>query len=180
MCIKGCRGSCGFRILLYRENKYWYNNGIKGVALNQNSSAYIHATIIIAVCFQFSVNAFGSVRTGNMYLSRITSMLLLPVLLARYQVQANASRTRPNQAISQYPFLWLYRTTRGTKTERKLKHTHKAVRSLGRQALADRACATQFTVPGTTTYSIYLVRLDLIPAAHTGYDSTLISSKLSP
>ena len=178
MCIKGCRGSCGFRILLYRENKH--DNGIKGVALNQNSSAYIHATIIIAVCFQFSVNAFGSVRTGNMYLSRITSMLLLPVLLARYQVQANASRTRPNQAISQYPFLWLYRTTRGTKTERKLKHTHKAVRSLGRQALADRACATQFTVPGTTTYSIPGRARPHSCCTYQLCGPTLISNKLSP
>ena len=157
MCIKGCRGV------------------ILGYCCIEKTNAGT------------TVNAFGSVRTGNMYSVSISNHEHAAPTNTACEVRANASRTRPNQAISQYPFLWLYRTTPGTKTERKQKNTHKTVRSLGRPALADRACATQFTVVllVLVLYQVqlrtaYLVGLDLIPAAHTRYDPTLISSKLSP
>ena len=174
-------------MMLYRENKH--NNGIKRVALNQNSSAYqVHGTIIIVLCFQFSVNTFGSVRTGNMYLSRITSMLLLPVLLAKYKQKRVAhDRTR------QFPLLLLsYVYHFGNQNQTKYKRrrltwassarrscVHSAHSSLVLLVLLLYQLSVIYMLLSTTTAS-YLVGLDLIPAAHTRYDSTLISSKLSP
>ena len=93
MCMNSCRrraSRCGFMIAVSRKQTQQHETSCAEPKLQR-----IHATIMVAVCFQFSVNTSGSVRTGNMYLSRITSMLLPRVLLAKYRQKRVAhDRTR--------------------------------------------------------------------------------------